>query len=84
MESKAILEEAYSFLHQKLRVYEHSSDPRQRDDIEYAVTSFVNSLGKGLRDAVTGGDENFLFEHDSFEKDMRSAVSRLEKMIDDK
>ena len=31
------IESAYCFIHQKLRVFEFSTNPTQRDDIEYAI-----------------------------------------------
>lgn len=48
MITKYAIETAYSFFHQKQRVYVHSSIPSQRDDIEYAIASYVEKMSAEL------------------------------------
>ena len=43
------IETAYSFLHQKRNVYIHSSLDWQKDDIEYAVASYVDDMNGIIR-----------------------------------
>lgn len=75
------IESAYSFLHQKLRVYDHSTCERQRDDIEYAIAQYVNDMSRELYGLLAEGREGFLMDHTTFDRDMHSAVSRLEQML---
>ena len=75
------LETAYCFLHQKLRVYEHSSMEWQRDDIEYAISSYVDSMPTALYDLLAAGRRDYLCDHSRFEDDMRQAVSTMEGML---
>ena len=42
--SQDCIESAYCFIHQKLRVYEFSNNPTQRDDIEYAISQYVEGM----------------------------------------
>ena len=42
MITRESIETAYSFLHQKRNVYIHSNLSWQRDDIEYAISSYVD------------------------------------------
>ena len=42
--TKDSVESAYCFFHQKLRVYEYSTSPTQRDDIEYAISQYVDGI----------------------------------------
>lgn len=42
--TKDSIESAYCFFHQKLRVYEYSTSPTQRDDIEYAISQYVDGM----------------------------------------
>ena len=48
MINKDSIESAYCFLHQKYRVYEFSNSETQRDDIEFAIASYVNDMNKEL------------------------------------
>ncbi len=72
---------AYSFLHQKNAVYRESSSPAQKDDIEYAVSSFANMMDRELYGTISKGKSGFLMEHADFAVDLASAVSRLERML---
>ena len=48
MIAKEAIEIAYSFLHQKRNVYIHSSLDWQKDDIEYAIASYVDDMSEEL------------------------------------
>ena len=48
MITKDSIETAYSFLHQKRNVYIHSTLDWQKDDIEYAIGSYVDDMSKEL------------------------------------
>ena len=48
MISRDSIEAAYCFLHQKYRVYEFSTSETQRDDIEFAIASYVDGMNKAL------------------------------------
>lgn len=75
------IESAYCFIHQKLRVYEFSNNPTQKDDIEYAISQYVEGMNPQLYALLAGGRKDFLVEHVNFEKDMREAQEKLEKMM---
>ncbi|MBR1428139.1 MAG: hypothetical protein IJ582_03790 [Prevotella sp.] len=75
------IETAYSFLHQKRNVYIHSSLNWQKDDIEYAIASFVDDMNGELYDSISGGMPDFLRDHTRFKEDITQAVERLEKML---
>ena len=81
--TKDCIESAYCFIHQKLRVYEFSHNPTQRDDIEYAISQYVDGMNAQLYSLLSGGNANFLREHSVFEQDMRYAQQQLEKMIEE-
>lgn len=75
------IEIAYSFFHQKLRVYEFSRSETQRDDIEYAISEYVTMMSEELLGAISGGRTSFLKEHGTFESDLRTAVHRMSQML---
>ena len=81
MITKDSIETAYSFLHQKRNVYIHSSLDWQRDDIEYAIGSYVDEMNRELYDNISDGKEDFLRDSQRFQEDITQAVDRLEKMI---
>lgn len=80
MISKDSIESAYSFFHQKLRVYEHSTLPWQRDDIEYAIAQYVEGMSPELYRHLARGREGYLCDHARFAADMADAVDQLEEM----
>ena len=84
MITKEAIEIAYSFLHQKRNVYIHSLLDWQKDDIEYAIASYMDEMSEELLTAISGGKADFLKEHTRFEADITSAVNTLERMIDNK
>ena len=75
------IETAYSFLHQKRNVYIHSSLDWQKDDIEYAIASYVDDMSQELYDEMSGGRSDFLRDHKIFQNDITEAVNQLEKML---
>lgn len=81
MISKDSIETAYSFFHQKLRVYQYSNMEWQREDIVYAIGSYVEQMDKELRDELSQGRQDYLMTHDRFGKDLAEAVERLEQML---
>ena len=81
MITRDAIETAYSFFHQKLRVYEHSTMEWQRDDIEYAIEQYVADMNDELYDKIADDNDRFLRDHQHFENDMKSAVNQLETML---
>lgn len=75
------IESAYCFIHQKLRVFEFSTNPMQRDDIEYAIAQYVEGMNPQLYLLLSQGRTEFLLDHVNFEKDMREAQEKLEGMM---
>ena len=71
MITKDSIETAYSFLHQKQRIYVHSTLDWQKDDIEIAI----------VLDVISGGRADFLRDHKRFKEDITKAVKILENMI---
>ena len=82
MISRYSIEAAYSFFHQKGRIYAASNIERQKDDIEFAVAEYVNSMNRDLYEAIASGHRDFLLAHDHFATDIQSAVYSLEKMME--
>lgn len=76
------IETAYSFLHQKRNVYIHSSLDWQRDDIEYAIASYVDDMSPELLNTISGGRTDFLKDHQRFAGDITNAVEQLEGMLE--
>ena len=81
MIAKDSIETAYSFLHQKRNVYIHSSLDWQKDDIEYAIASYVDDMSQELYDMIADGRTDFLRDHKRFEDDITKAVEILENML---
>ena len=75
------IETAYSFLHQKRNVYIHSSLDWQKDDIEYAIGSYVDDMSQELYETLSDGRVDFLRGHKGFQEDITLAVERLERML---
>ena len=78
---KDSIETAYSFLHQKRNVYIHSTLDWQKDDIEYAIASFVDDMSQELYENIANGRRDFLRDHKRFQEDITLAVEKLETMI---
>lgn len=81
MITKDSVEQAYAFFHQKYRVYEFSNDERQKDDIEYAISSFVEQMNAELYESLSHGKKDFLCDHQNFSEDISTAISSLEAML---
>jgi len=81
MIAKECVETAYCFFHQKQRVYQYSTMEWQKDDIEYAIASYVDGMSAELYDKISGGRKDFLLSHDTFGEDMIRAVALLEEML---
>ena len=81
MITKDCIETAYSFLHQKRNVYIHSSLEWQKDDIEYAIGSYVDDMSQELYENIANGRKDFLRDHKRFQEDITIAVERLEEML---
>jgi len=75
------IETAYSFLHQKRNVFIHSTMEWQRDDIEYAIASYVDDMSPELYECIASGTTDFLRDHRRFQQDITKAVERLETML---
>ncbi len=78
--TKDCVESAYCFFHQKLRVYEFSHNPVQRDDIEYAISQYVEGMNPQLYQLLASDRKDFLLDHTRFEQDMREALEQLSSM----
>ncbi|ERJ78777.1 hypothetical protein HMPREF0653_00780 [Prevotella disiens JCM 6334 = ATCC 29426] len=81
MISRDSIEAAYCFLHQKYRVYEFSTSETQRDDIEFAIASYVDGMNKALYLELAKSRKEFLLNHVSFAKDMEEAIKALEAKL---
>ena len=79
--TKDSIESAYCFFHQKLRVYEYSTSPTQRDDIEYAISQYVDGMNPALYQLLANGTSHYLLDHTTFEQDMRHAINQLDGML---
>ncbi|MBR1480727.1 MAG: hypothetical protein IJ609_02210 [Paludibacteraceae bacterium] len=80
MVSRPSIEIAYSFFHQKLRVYEHSALDWQRDDIEVAIADFVAQMNGELYRLLAHGRADYLLDHERFADNLRDAVRQLESL----
>ena len=58
-----------------------SSSEIQKDEIEYAISSYVVDMNKSLYDVLSESNHNFLLSHCSFSDDLSDAVDRLENMM---
>jgi hypothetical protein len=81
MITKHSIETAYSFLHQKRNVYIHSTLDWQKDDIEFAISSYIDNMSHELYETISDGRADFLRNHKHFGNDITEAVEKLEKML---
>ena len=81
MITRDCIETAYCFFHQKERVYAHSTMDWQKDDIEYAISSYVETMNKELYQRLACGKADFLCDHATFHSDLAQAMAELEKMM---
>lgn len=75
------IESAYSFFHQKWRVYQYSTNEDQKDDIEYAISSYVEQMNPLLYDYLSNGRKDYLLSHSSFSQDIQDAIRQLELLV---
>jgi len=81
MISRESIECAYSFFHQKERVYRYSTMQWQRDDIEYAIDDYSHQMSAELYELLSGGRTDYLRNHPRFAEDIEDAISKMEKML---
>jgi hypothetical protein len=81
MITKDSIETAYSFLHQKQRIYVHSRHDWQKDDIEMAIAAYADDMSIELYEAISGGRTDFLRDHKRFQDDITKAVEMLEGLL---
>lgn len=79
--SKDSIESAYCFFHQKLRVYEFSHSHMQRNNIEYAISQYVDGMTPALYQLLANGTPHYLLDHTAFEQDMHHAIELLDGMM---
>ena len=82
MITKDSIETAYSFLHQKQRIYVHSTLDWQKDDIEIAIASYADEMSQELLDVISSGMADFLRDHKQFQEDITKAVLSLESILE--
>ena len=75
------IETAYCFFHQKERVYAHSTMEWQKDDIEYAISEYVDGMNKELYEVLSEGNGTFLHENGSFHNELLKAIEKLDRMM---
>lgn len=63
MIERSVIEQAYAFFHQKLKVYEHSTSEREMDHIEDTISAYADTMSLVLFEALSGGNKAFLHEH---------------------
>ncbi len=68
MITKDSIETAYSFLHQKQRIYVHSTLDWQKDDIEIAIASYADEMSQELLDVISGGRADFLRDQNGLKR----------------
>ena len=81
MIKKDSIETAYSFLHQKQRIYVHSTLDWQKDDIEMAIAAYADDMSIELYETISGGRTDFLRDHKRFQDDITKAVEMLEGLL---
>lgn len=81
MITRSSIETTYCFFHQKERVYAHSTMDWQKDDIEYAISQYVEDLNPELFALLSGGRKDFLRDHRTFHADICQALEALEGLM---
>ena len=77
MITKDSIEAAYCFFHQKYQVYAFSNSDKQKDDIEYAISLYVEQMNSELYKRLGNGRDEFLLTHTRFAEDMQEAIKTL-------
>lgn len=62
-------------------MFEYSSLDWQKDDIESAIDSYVTTMPNELYELLADGRNDYLRDHSRFISDMRSAVEKLETLL---
>lgn len=75
------IELAYSFFHQKQRVYQYSTMEWQKEDIEYAIAQYVEGMNSELYAMIAYGRKDYLLNHSTFPTDIVSALEVLEGLL---
>lgn len=78
---KESIETSYCFFHQKWRVYAHSTDERQKEEIEYIIGNYILEMDPTLYHTLANGSPHFLCTHSTFANDMVSALNQLETLM---
>lgn len=78
---RSVIEQAYSFFHQKLKVYEHSTSEKEMDHIEDTIAFYADAMSPSLFRELSGGHSAFLHEHPMFLADLRHSVAAMETML---
>ena len=76
------IETADCFFHQKERFYAHSTMDWQKDDIEYAISQYIDDMNPALYALLADGRKDFLHDHTRFHEELIQAVERLEQMME--
>ena len=81
MIARESIETAYCFFHQKQRVYQYSTLEWQKEDIEYAISSFVEQMPAELYNLIAKGRRDYLCNHRCFGEQLEEAVKCLEGLL---
>lgn len=81
MITKDSIEAAYCFFHQKYQVYAFSNSDKQKDDIEYAISLYVEQMNSELYKRLRNGRDEFLLTHTRFAEDMQEAIKTLSQLL---
>ena len=79
---RSVIEQAYAFFHQKLKVYEHSPSEKEMDHIEDVIASYVDGMSPSLYEALAEGKASFLHEHGCFREELSEAVRKMESWLE--
>jgi len=76
------VETAFSFFHQKHRIYVQSSLDWQKDDIECAVGDYADQMNRCLLMLLSSGRPDFLHTHNRFLEDVTHSLATLSQMME--
>ncbi|WP_367400114.1 hypothetical protein [Segatella copri] len=62
-------------------MYEFSHRHTQRDNIEYAISQYVDGMTPALYQLLANGTPHYLLDHTAFEQDMHHAIELLDGMM---
>ena len=69
------------FLTPEVSYIQVSNNETQRDDIEFAIASYVEEMNKELYAQLAKGREEYLCNHTTFDADMQEAINELETRL---